>query len=278
MLGGWASEGSDRYTRVAKYRIAVMQRAVAEALRKSEDADPLAEADAIDALDEFLSSQGVTKAREISNKEAAQQQHQQEGRAASLSTSFKARRTWTRTPARRRARRCGETLNPTLRRRRRQNPSVFPPLWTPTAPRRFLAVSSNVVCEAEIWEALRQILPASDDSRVFELMFLDSRHMADFLLTVRSIDVVSSSPFGIAGTTTTTVQSSPTRGSHRKCPSAGQAHTSEQGIRVNHMVRRTGPLVPSILREPQPPLPGRSGRPSDRRTNLDMAPSRTTNY
>ena len=54
IVGGWASEGSERYTRVAKHRIAVMQRAVAGALQKTEEPDPLAESDAVDALDDFL--------------------------------------------------------------------------------------------------------------------------------------------------------------------------------------------------------------------------------
>ena len=43
---------------MAKYRIAVMQRAVADALQKAEP-DPLAEGDAVDALGNFLLSQGV---------------------------------------------------------------------------------------------------------------------------------------------------------------------------------------------------------------------------
>ena len=38
---------------MAKYRIAVMQRAVAEALHKAEEPDPLAESDAVDVLDDF---------------------------------------------------------------------------------------------------------------------------------------------------------------------------------------------------------------------------------
>ena len=44
---------------MAKYRIAVMQRAVAEALQKADELDPPAESDTIDALDNFLRSQGV---------------------------------------------------------------------------------------------------------------------------------------------------------------------------------------------------------------------------
>ena len=44
---------------MAKHRIAVMQRAVADSLQKTEVSGPLAERDTIDALDDFLRLQGV---------------------------------------------------------------------------------------------------------------------------------------------------------------------------------------------------------------------------
>ena len=54
ILGGWSTEGSERYTRAARHRIATMQLHVARTFQQDEDLDPLAEADTIDALDEFL--------------------------------------------------------------------------------------------------------------------------------------------------------------------------------------------------------------------------------
>ena len=57
ILGGWYAEGSERYSRAAKYKIAWMQRSVS-ATFKSTDLDPLAEADDIDALGEFLKTSG----------------------------------------------------------------------------------------------------------------------------------------------------------------------------------------------------------------------------
>ena len=53
ILGGWSAEGSQRYTRTAKYKIEQMQTAVASTFRNSEP-DQLAEADDIDSLGDFL--------------------------------------------------------------------------------------------------------------------------------------------------------------------------------------------------------------------------------
>ena len=55
MLGGWSAEGSERYSRAAKHKIATMQKAVSQSFTSS-DLDPLAEADDIDALGVFLKS------------------------------------------------------------------------------------------------------------------------------------------------------------------------------------------------------------------------------
>ena len=55
MFGGWASEGSERYSRTAKYKIELMQQAVSKTL-KSVEHDPLAEADDLDAFGTFLKS------------------------------------------------------------------------------------------------------------------------------------------------------------------------------------------------------------------------------
>ena len=52
ILGGWSAEGSQRYTRTAKYKIAQMQTAVAEPYQ-------LAEFDDIDSLADFLRSSDV---------------------------------------------------------------------------------------------------------------------------------------------------------------------------------------------------------------------------
>ena len=55
MLGSWSAEGSERYSRAAKHKIAMMQKAVSQSFTCS-DLDPLAEADDIDALEVFLKS------------------------------------------------------------------------------------------------------------------------------------------------------------------------------------------------------------------------------
>ena len=60
VLGGWSAEGSERYTRTAKYRIAQMQSAVALTFQSSE-ADPLAGAGDIDSLGDFLRASEVTE-------------------------------------------------------------------------------------------------------------------------------------------------------------------------------------------------------------------------
>ena len=55
VLGGWSAEGSERYSRAAKYKITNMQTAVSQSFT-SADLDPLGEADDIDALGNFLKS------------------------------------------------------------------------------------------------------------------------------------------------------------------------------------------------------------------------------
>ena len=58
VLGGWAADGSQRYTRTAKYKIAQMKIAVASTF-KSSDPDQLAESDDLDCLADFLRSWDV---------------------------------------------------------------------------------------------------------------------------------------------------------------------------------------------------------------------------
>ena len=58
ILGGWSAEGSQRYTRTAKYKIAQMPIAVASTFKNSEP-DQLAESDDIDSLADFLRSWDV---------------------------------------------------------------------------------------------------------------------------------------------------------------------------------------------------------------------------
>ena len=55
VLGGWAADGSQRYTRTAKYKIAQMQIAGASTFKNS-DPDQLAESDDLDCLADFLRS------------------------------------------------------------------------------------------------------------------------------------------------------------------------------------------------------------------------------
>ena len=57
ILGGW-SEGSERYSRAAKYNITNVQKAASQSFTSS-DLDPLGEADDIDALGNFLKSWDV---------------------------------------------------------------------------------------------------------------------------------------------------------------------------------------------------------------------------
>ena len=54
MLGGWAAEGSERYSRAAKFKIGMMQKAVSSTFG-SADHDPLAETDDLDAMGVFSS-------------------------------------------------------------------------------------------------------------------------------------------------------------------------------------------------------------------------------
>ena len=61
ILGGWAADGSQRYTRTAKYKIAQMQIAVASTFKNS-DPDQLAETDDLDCLADFLRSWDVPEA------------------------------------------------------------------------------------------------------------------------------------------------------------------------------------------------------------------------
>ena len=58
ILGGWAADGSQRFTRTAKYKIAQMQIAVASTF-KNPDPDQLAESDDLDCLADFLRSWDV---------------------------------------------------------------------------------------------------------------------------------------------------------------------------------------------------------------------------
>ena len=58
MLGGWSAEGSERYSRAGKFKITSMQQAVSSTF-KNPDHDPLAEADGIDLLGQFLKSWDV---------------------------------------------------------------------------------------------------------------------------------------------------------------------------------------------------------------------------
>ena len=59
ILGGWSAEGSQRYTRTAKYKIAHMQTAVASTFNHSEPDQP-AEFDDIDSLAGFLEEFGCS--------------------------------------------------------------------------------------------------------------------------------------------------------------------------------------------------------------------------
>ena len=58
VLGGWSAEGSERYSRAAKYKITNMQKPVSHSFT-SADLDPLGESDEIDALGNFLKSWDV---------------------------------------------------------------------------------------------------------------------------------------------------------------------------------------------------------------------------
>ena len=53
VLGGWSAEGSERYTRTAKFKIAQMQSAIAATFRNP-DVGQLGEADDVDDLGDFL--------------------------------------------------------------------------------------------------------------------------------------------------------------------------------------------------------------------------------
>ena len=55
ILGGWSAEGSERYSRAAKYNSTNVQKAASQSFTTS-DLDPLGEADDIDALGNFLKS------------------------------------------------------------------------------------------------------------------------------------------------------------------------------------------------------------------------------
>ena len=53
VLGGWSAEGSERYTRTVKFKIAQMQSAIASTFRDP-DSGQLEEAGDIDDLGDFL--------------------------------------------------------------------------------------------------------------------------------------------------------------------------------------------------------------------------------
>ena len=59
MLGGWAAQESDRYSRVAQTRIKGIQRRVAETFRAGSEADPLAESETLEHFAEYLERAGV---------------------------------------------------------------------------------------------------------------------------------------------------------------------------------------------------------------------------
>ena len=67
ILGGWSAEGSERYSRAAKHKIATMQESVATTFKNPEP-DPLGEADDIDALGEFLKTWDVPEKEVLRSK------------------------------------------------------------------------------------------------------------------------------------------------------------------------------------------------------------------
>ena len=67
MLGGWAAEGSERYSQAAKFKIGMMQKAVSSTFG-SADHDPLAEADDLDSLGVFLNSSEVSEEEVLRTK------------------------------------------------------------------------------------------------------------------------------------------------------------------------------------------------------------------
>ena len=69
VLGRWSADGSDRYTRVARHRQALMQRSVASTFQSCDEMDPPAEADNVEVLDEFLKSQGIPQPESARTKE-----------------------------------------------------------------------------------------------------------------------------------------------------------------------------------------------------------------
>ena len=58
-LGGWSAEGSERYNRLAKYKIAQIQRDVIKLVLNKETPDPLVEKDSLRELADFLRAHQV---------------------------------------------------------------------------------------------------------------------------------------------------------------------------------------------------------------------------
>ena len=59
ILGGWSAQASDRYTRLAKQRITILQMAVAESFSNLTVEDLLAEAESLEKFLEFMTGIGV---------------------------------------------------------------------------------------------------------------------------------------------------------------------------------------------------------------------------
>ena len=62
ILGGWSAQASDRYTRLAKQRITVLQLAVADSFSNFAVADPLAESESLENFREFMTGIGIPTA------------------------------------------------------------------------------------------------------------------------------------------------------------------------------------------------------------------------
>ena len=62
MLGGWAAEESERYTRVSKYRITSVQQQVALTFADASNSDPLSELESLEDFSAFLKREGVSEA------------------------------------------------------------------------------------------------------------------------------------------------------------------------------------------------------------------------
>ena len=62
ILGGWSAQASDRYTRLAKQRITVLQLAVADSFSNLAIADPLAESESLENFREYMTGIGISTA------------------------------------------------------------------------------------------------------------------------------------------------------------------------------------------------------------------------